>query len=84
MMTRAEHLQWCKDRALKYVELGQCQNALTSMMSDLDKHPETASPALNQLTVGLMMIGSLSTPEAVRKHIEGFHRIFVKMDKWYA
>ena len=40
-MTREEHLQRCKDVAMKCVERGDLLEAVTSMMSDLDKHPET-------------------------------------------
>jgi hypothetical protein len=45
------------------------------MMSDMRKHPETESKsgALDQLTVGLMMIGALSTPDQARKHINGYN-----------
>lgn len=39
-MNREEHLQWAKDRALEYVEAGELQNAIASMISDLQKHPE--------------------------------------------
>lgn len=73
MKTRAEHLAWCKQRALEYIDRGQVNEGLTSMMSDMSKHPETASPALDQLTVGLMMIGELRTQAQARKHIEGFN-----------
>jgi len=40
-MDRATHLRWCKDRALEYVELGDWNHAISSMISDLRKHPET-------------------------------------------
>lgn len=73
MKTREEHLAWCKQRALEYIDRGQINEGLTSMMSDMSKHPETISPALDQLTVGLMMIGQLRTPEEARKHINGYH-----------
>lgn len=72
-MTRAEHLAWCKQRALAYIDKGQIQEGLTSMMSDMAKHEETKSPMLDQLTVQLMMIGSLRTAEAARKHINGYN-----------
>jgi len=39
--TRAEHLAWCKERALAYVEQGDLNNAFASLISDLRKHPET-------------------------------------------
>lgn len=41
-MNRQEHLQFCKDRALEYLDRGDLNNAATSMMSDMKKHPETA------------------------------------------
>lgn len=72
-MNRTEHLQWCKDRALEYVESGDFNSALASMGSDLSKHPETKNHAGIQLSVGLMMIGKLNTTEEVRKFIEGFN-----------
>lgn len=36
-MTRAEHLQWAKDRALEYVAIGDMNQAFASMTSDLRK-----------------------------------------------
>lgn len=41
-MTRAEHLAWCKQRALGYLDRGDLVNALTSFRSDMGKHPDTA------------------------------------------
>lgn len=73
MKTREEHLAWCKQRALEYIDRGEINEGLTSMMSDMSKHQETASPALDQLTVGLMMVGALSTREEARRHINGFN-----------
>ena len=40
-MTREEHLEWCKVRARAYLDQGQAAAAITSLMSDLTKHPET-------------------------------------------
>lgn len=73
MKTREEHLAWCKERALEYIDRGQVLEGLASMMSDMSKHPETHAPALDQMTVGLMLVGALSTPEEARRHIEGYH-----------
>lgn len=73
MKTREEHLAWCKQRALEYVDRGQINEGLTSMMSDMRKHPETECPSLDVLTVQLMMIGALSSPEEARKHINGYN-----------
>jgi hypothetical protein len=39
-MSRADHLAWCKQRALEYLDAGDRTNAIASMISDLRKHPE--------------------------------------------
>ena len=72
-MTREEHLQWCKDRALEYVKQGDLQQAFASMCSDLNKHPETQNHIGIGLGLGLLMIGKLNTQEEMRKFIEGFN-----------
>jgi hypothetical protein len=73
MQTRAEHLEWCKQRAREYCEQGDAQNALASMFSDLEKHPETAGHAGTQMGVMMMMGGMLNTPHEARKFIDGFN-----------
>ena len=73
MNTREEHLTWCKKRALEYVDTGDYTNAVASMGSDLNAHPETEGHAGISLGVMLMMNGHLSDPGAVRKWIDGFN-----------
>lgn len=73
MMTRTEHVDWCKKRALEYIAQGDTTNAYASMASDLKKHPETADHPAIALGVRLMMIGDLRTPDKMRKFIEGFN-----------
>lgn len=72
-MTRAEHLAWCKQRAIAYIEAGDYKQALTSMLSDMRKHPETEKHVGLQMGVMLMISGHLSSPEEIRKFIEGFN-----------
>jgi hypothetical protein len=72
-MTRAEHLQWCKDRALEYVRQGDLTNALASMVSDLSKHKETAGHAGIEMGVMLAANGHLSSPHDMKQYIEGFN-----------
>ena len=72
-MTREEHMQWCKDRALEYCDAGDAQQAMTSMFSDLRKHDETENHIEIQLGVMGMMMGQYNTPASVRKFIEGFN-----------
>ena len=72
-MTRQEYLSWCKQRSLEYVDTGDLNQAVTSMLSDLGKHEETK----NHAGIGLgmqMMIGCfLQTADEVRKFIDGFN-----------
>ena len=69
--TRAEHLAWCKERALEYLDAGDLENAVTSMGSDLGKHPELGCNSY------LLMAGALDAQKgdahAVRRWIEGFN-----------
>ena len=73
-MTREEHLQWCKDRAIEEMDFTHDpKQGIISMLSDIRKHPETDSPALAQLAIGLMQLGKLSTRQQVIEFIEGFN-----------
>lgn len=73
IMTRAEHLNWCKRRALEYVDAGDLNQAFASMGSDLTKHPKTANHCAIQIGAAMLFNGSLNTPESMRKYIEGFN-----------
>jgi len=73
MATRAEHLAWCKARALEYVDTGDLTQAFASMASDLRKHPDTTNNPAIQLGMTLMMGGHLKTSEETRKFIVGFN-----------
>lgn len=72
-MTRAEHLAWCKQRAIEYVDAGDLPNAFASVMSDLAKHPETHGHAGIELGYMLSMTGNLSTSRDMRDFIEGLN-----------
>lgn len=69
--TRAEHLQWCKDRAAQYTQIGDHQNAMKSFLSDLNKHPETESHPVIQLSMMLMISGRLNSTKEVAEFIIG-------------
>lgn len=71
MSTAAEHIAWCKTRALEYVDEGDVSNAFASLVSDLGKHPETQGHAAIELGMMEMLIGSLTTPQQMRAFIEG-------------
>jgi hypothetical protein len=72
-VSRQEHLDRCKRRALKYLAGGDTQGALTSMFSDLGKHEETRDHIGIKLGAMLMFSGNLETPGEVREFIEGFN-----------
>lgn len=71
MMTRDEHLTWCKKRALEYVEAGDLAQAVISMLSDIEKHPELKCNAY------LAMAGTMAAMDqdeaGVRRFINGFN-----------
>ena len=67
---RQEHLQWCKDRALKL--LPDCFQALSSFYSDMCKNEQTSNHTGLPLSYELNFYGFLNSPEEVREHIEGF------------
>ena len=72
-MNRDEHVQWCKDRALEYVDQGDLSSALASMGSDLNKHPDTEGHAGMQMGIMLLAGGHLSSDHEMRKFIQGFN-----------
>ena len=75
-MTRSEHLEWCKKRAREYVARGELLDAVTSMMSDLSKHPETTNSTtgiMAQLGVFTAVQAQNGDRDAVVRFIEGFN-----------
>jgi len=72
-MNREEHLQWCKNRALEYVEMGDMEQAFNSMISDLKKHEETKNHSAIALMSMLFMTGHLESCEEMGKFIKGFN-----------
>lgn len=69
-MTRDEHMAWCKRRALEYLPHSP-QQAVTSMLSDLGKHPETKGAAEVMGIIGLMT--ATGSPAEARRFIDGFN-----------
>lgn len=82
-MTRAEHLAWCKQRALAELDNNSdghgADRAFASMTSDLRKHPDTAAtggmpvPVAVELAFREAISGTgMRTADEVRRWIEGF------------
>jgi hypothetical protein len=73
-----EHLEWCKQRAREYLRAGDLLSAVTSMMSDLDKHPETRakcgrdSKTMVMLGIGAAVQATQGNHDFVQRYIEGF------------
>lgn len=72
-MNRQEHLEWCKERAIEYVERGEIKDAFASFQSDMRKHKETAYHKGLKLMTDLFMGGQLNKPSEMKKCIEGFN-----------
>jgi hypothetical protein len=74
MRTRDEHLEWCKERAREYLDRGDLLNAVASMASDLDKHPETrmAGEKMGMLMYVAMIRITEGDVRGVREWVEGF------------
>jgi len=78
-MNREEHLQWCKDRALKYlvdtddVDASDIAHAFASMSSDLTKPPETNSPSLAKFKMIPTLGRQIGTVHQMRSWINGFN-----------
>lgn len=73
MRTREEHLRWCKERALEYIDKGDIQEGIASMLSDMRKHEETKSPTLDQLAMMMLMSGQLNSIPKAREFINGYN-----------
>jgi len=73
METRKEHLDWCKQRALEYVETNDLQGAFASFQSDMEKHPETSNHLALEKGTMLLLSGNLSTTYQMEDWINGFN-----------
>lgn len=71
IVTRADHLAWCKVRAFEYLDAGNMRDAVASMMSDMAKHPETREypVVLDGLALRLLIDADV---DGVRRWIVGF------------
>jgi hypothetical protein len=72
-ITRADHLDWCKSRALDLCCTGDTTQAFASMVSDLNKHSETVGHASIGIGMILQIAGHLGTPERMAKFIGDFN-----------
>ena len=72
-MTRQEHLDWCKKRAIAYLDNGDVNQAWASMASDMAQHLELSGHPAIGLGMQMLMSGHLSSDVAMRNFILGFN-----------
>jgi hypothetical protein len=79
-LTREEYLKWCKERAIQeydyYIKESiseATKNGVTSMMSDINKHPETQSSALQSLCMMTLMTKPTMYRQEFVNFINGFN-----------
>ena len=69
---RREHLEFCKKRALEYLDRGDEIGAFSSFVSDMNNEDSTRQhPALGIFQA--QMISFIGNPERLRHEIEGFN-----------
>jgi len=78
-MTREEHLKWCKERAIAEYDYytktdpeSAIRNGITSIMSDMTKHSETKSAAIQSLCVMQLMTKPNMSRQEFINFINGF------------
>lgn len=71
-MTEKEHLAWSKKRALEICDRGEVAKAFASLISDLNKHPETQGHTAIKLGKELLEGGHLDHQYKMAQFIEGF------------
>jgi hypothetical protein len=72
-MTRTEHLEWAKERALEYCEAGNINDAFISFTSDMNKHDETRDHIYIPLFRTKFLGGMIHDTFSMRREIEGFN-----------
>jgi len=73
MRSRDEHVLVCKVRARACLDRGELLQAVTSMMSDLEKHDETKQVPGNRLFHLGIMYAQGGDAAGVRRWIDGFN-----------
>ncbi|MEO0835974.1 MAG: hypothetical protein AAFY16_08305 [Cyanobacteria bacterium J06642_3] len=73
MLTRQEHLEWAKTRALEYCDQNDVLMAFQSLITDLNKHPKLQGHVGICLGMKQLKSGFLSEPEKMREFIKGFN-----------
>lgn len=73
-MTREEHIEWCKKRAIEEMDYYKDPSkGIISMMSDLRKHPETNKESLIALCGMQLMMKPKMMRQEVINFLNGFN-----------
>jgi len=88
-MTREEHIKWCKERAIQeydyYIKTephSALKNGITSMMSNINKHEETKSEALQSLCIFQLMTKPNMSRQEFVNFINGIQLMSYYEDKY--
>jgi hypothetical protein len=73
-MDAAEHFDWADGRAMEYVEMGDGANAMSSLVSDLNKHEGTREILSGGLTHLFFAEVAFGGAQGARGFIEGLPR----------
>ncbi|HWY33598.1 MAG TPA: hypothetical protein VNX68_03060 [Nitrosopumilaceae archaeon] len=79
-MTREDHIKWCKERAIQEYDyyaktepFAALRNGIVSIMSDINKHPETKSDVLQMLCTMQLLTKPHMTRQEFINFIKGFN-----------
>lgn len=70
--TRDEHLTRCKRHALAYLKRHRYASAVTSMLNNLQQHPETSFRDISMFQAVGFMYAEHGDVDGMRRFIEGF------------
>ena len=73
VISRATHLQWCKDRAYEYLDNNDVPQAWASFASNMSKHEETANHMALNMGTAIILAGHYKSVDDMRHFIEGFN-----------
>jgi hypothetical protein len=74
LISKQEHMQWCKDRALAYYDRGEKDSAIASFLSDVGTHPGTEHITNNgsMFMAKLCLQDGLGSRDQFAKAMKGF------------
>jgi len=71
MRTRDEHLEWCKELARKDLDRGRVADAIATMCTCLEQHPDFVGVVKNMMPLGLFYAVH-NDLDGAQRFVEGF------------